>query len=112
VIVGDALVHDGPQSFDRVKVRTIGRQLDQVDAAVGPSEEFTNVWALVVSSVVPDHMDEALVGIAGLDLGQKLRGADPVYGGRLDKGRVEGFKVERTMDVHAPAPGGGCHGGV
>ena len=102
----------GPQSFDRVKVRAIGRQLDQVDATVGPSEEFTNVWALVVSSVVPDHMDEALVGIAGLDLGQKLRGADPVYSGRLDKGRVEGFKVERTMDIHAPAPGGGCHGGV
>lgn len=34
-----------------------------------------------------------LLGFAGFDLGQKLGGADPVYGGRLDKGRIEGFKV-------------------
>ena len=89
----------------------IGRQLDQVDAAVRPSEEFTDVWALVVSSVVPDHMDEAFLGIARLNLGKKLRRADPVYGVGLDKGRVESFKVERTAYIHAPAPCGSCHGG-
>ena len=86
VIVGDALVHDGPQSFDRVQVRAIRRQLDQVDAAVRPCEEFTNVRTLVVSRIVPNHMDEALVGIAGFDLGKKLHGAGPVHGGRFDKG--------------------------
>ena len=46
--------------------------MDQVDAAVRPCEEFENVWTFVIGGIVPNHMDEALVGIAGLDLGQKL----------------------------------------
>jgi hypothetical protein len=49
-------------------------------------------------------------GVARLNLGKKLRRA-AVYGGRLDKGRVEGFKAERTTDIHAPTPCGSCHGG-
>jgi hypothetical protein len=46
-------------------------------------------------------MNDALFGVTGLNLGKKLRRADPVDGGWLDKGRIEGFKVERTMDIHA-----------
>ena len=57
-------------------------------------------------------MDEAFVEVARLDLGQKLHCAHPVHSGRLNKGRIEGFQVERAMDVHTPAPCGGCHGGV
>ena len=86
--------------------------MDQVDAAVRPCEEFTNVWPLVVSRIVPNHMDEAFVGIAGFNLGKKLHGADPVHGVWLDKGCIEIFQVERTMDVHASAPCGSRNGGV
>ena len=110
-IVGGALVRD-PQSFDRVQVRAIRRQLDQMDAALRPGEERPDIRPFVVSSIVLDHMDEAFVGIARLDLGKKLRGTDPVYGGLFDKGRVEGLKVEHTMDIYAPAPCGGYHGRV
>ena len=83
-----------------------------MDAAVRPCEEFANVWTFVIGGIVPNHMDEALVGIAGLDPGQKPGSADPVHGGRLNKGRIEGFKVERAMDIHAPAPCGSRHGGI
>ena len=78
-----------------------------MDTALRPSEERPDIRPFVVRGVVPNHMDEAFVRIAGLDLGKKLCGADPVYGGRFYKGRVEGLKVERTMDVYAPAPSGG-----
>ena len=43
-----------------------------MDAAVWPYEELTNVRALVVSCIVPNHLDEAFVGIAGFDLGKTL----------------------------------------
>ena len=79
-------------------MRAIRRQLDQVDAAVWPCEEFANVWPFVVSGVVPDHMDEALVRVARLNPGEKLRGADPVDGGWIDKRCIEALKVERAMN--------------
>jgi hypothetical protein len=34
-------------------------------------------------------MNDALCGVTGLNLGKKLRRADPVDGGWLDKGRIE-----------------------
>ena len=58
----------------------------------------------MVGGIVPNDVDEAFVGVARLDLGEKLRRADPVHRGGLDKGRIEILKVQRTMDVHAPAP--------
>ena len=82
-----------------------------MDAAVWPCKEISHVWPFVVSGIVPDHVDNAFIRIARLDPGEKLRRADPVHGGRLDKGCIEVFQVERTMDVHAPASCGGCHGG-
>ena len=57
-------------------------------------------------------MNDVLVGVAGFDLGEKLRGADPIDGGRLNKRGIESFKVERTMDVDPSAPCGGFHCGV
>ena len=81
-----------------------GLQLDQSYAAVWSFEEFANFWDLVVSSIVPDDIDDASEGITRIKLGEKLRRADPVHGGRLDKGRIEGFQVESAMDVHAHTP--------
>lgn len=73
--------------------------------AVRPSEEFANLWTFVVGYIVANHMHEAHDGTAGFDLGNNLHGADPVHGGRLDKGRIKILKIECTMDVHAPALG-------
>ena len=56
----------------------------------------------MIGGIIPNHADEAFVEVARLDLGEQLRGADPVHGGRLDKGRIEILKIERAMDVHAP----------
>ena len=69
-------------------------------------------WALMVSRIIPDDIDDPRERIARLKLGEKLCCTPPVYGGRLDKGRVKILKIERTMDVHAPMPSGGCDGGV
>ena len=66
----------------------------------------------MVSRIIPDDIDDPRERIARLDLGEKLRCTHPVYGGRLDKGRVKILKIERTMDVHAPASRGGSYGGA
>ena len=73
--------------------------MDQVDAALRPCEKFSDIRAFVVGSVVPDHVDQAFIGVTCLDSGEKLRGADPVDGGRFTKGCIEVLKIERTMDV-------------
>lgn len=90
-------------------MRTIGRQLDQVDPAPGPCEKRPDVWSFMVGGVVPDHMNDALVGVAGFNLGEKLRCTDPIDSGWLDKGGIESFKVERTVDIDPSAPCGGLH---
>ena len=56
-------------------MRAIGRQLDQVDAAVFARQKSPDIRPFVVSSVVPDDMNDALFGVAGLNLGKKLRRA-------------------------------------
>ena len=54
-------------------------------------------------------MDDALVGVAGFNLGEKLCSANPIDGGWLDKRGVESFKIERAVDVDASAPCGGFY---
>ncbi len=82
-------------------MRTTGRQLDQADAAVWPCGKCPDIWSFMIGGVVPDDMNDALVGVAGLDPGEKLRGADPIYGGWFDKWRVKGFRVDRTVNIHS-----------
>ena len=111
-IVRDTLVHDSPEPLDRVQMRAVWWKLDQMDAAVWPCEESPDIWSFVVGGVVPDDMDDALVRIARLDPGEELCGTDPIDGRGFDKGRVEGFKVKRTMDVDPSAPCGGLDRGA
>jgi hypothetical protein len=59
----------------------IRRQLDEVDVAVWPCEESPVIWPFVIGGAVPDDMNDVLVGVAGLNLGKKLRRAAPVDGG-------------------------------
>ena len=83
----------------------IRRQLDKMDAAFWPCEKSPDIWPFVIGGVVPDNVDHSLVGIARLNLGEKLRCADTIDGSWLDKGRIEGFKIEHTMDIHAALVG-------
>ena len=68
-IVGDVLMHGGPEPLDGIEMRAIGRQLDQMNAAVFARQERSDIGACVVRGVVPDDMDHALVGVARLDFG-------------------------------------------
>ena len=49
-------------------------------------------------------MYETLVGVAFFDFGQKLRSTLTINRGRFDKGRVEGFEIERAVNVYTPSP--------
>ena len=49
-------------------------------------------------------MDHSFIRVARLDFGKKMCGIGAAHNGRLNKGRIESFKVERAMDVQAPRP--------
>ena len=68
------------------------------------------IWSFVTGGVVLNHMDHSFIRVARLNLDEKMCGIGAVHNGRLNKGRVESFKVERAMDVQALTPFGGCHG--
>jgi hypothetical protein len=52
----------------------------------------------------PGHFSVEINRVTLLDLCQKLCGTDPINGGGLDKGCIEGFKVYSRMNVHTAAP--------
>ncbi|SUZ34145.1 hypothetical protein ROE7235_03928 [Roseibaca ekhonensis] len=78
----------------------IGRQLDQMDTAGCPRKKSSDIRSFMVGGVVPDDVNDTLVGVALFDLGQKLHGTDPINGRGLDKRCVEGFEVHSPMNVH------------
>jgi len=88
-IVGDVSMQNGPKPLNRIEVGTVGRQLDQMDAASCPGKKSPDIGPFVVSGVAPDDMNNALVGVARFDPGQKLCCTDPINGCGLDKGPVE-----------------------
>ena len=94
-IMGDVLVHDGPEPLDGIEMGAIGRQLDQMNAAVFARQERSDIGAFVVRGVVPDDMDDALVGVVRLDFGQQLRGAEPstVVGSTKGASKVSRFRA-------------------
>ena len=68
-------MQDGPKPLNRIEMGAVGRQLDQMDTASCPGEKGPDIGALVIGGVVPDDMNDALFGVAGLNLGKKLRRA-------------------------------------
>ena len=55
----------------------------------------------VVNSVVPDHVNDAFIVIAGLNLGQQLHGTHAIHCARRDERRIKGFKVQCAVNVDA-----------
>ena len=92
-IVGDVLMQEGPKLLNRIEMGAVGWQLDQMDTASCPGEEIPEIGAFMGSGIVPDDMNDALVGVADFDLGQKLCCTGPINGCGLDKGCIEGFEV-------------------
>ena len=84
-------------------MRAIGRQLDQVDAAVFTRQKSPDIRPFVVGGVVPYHMDDAFILIAFLDFGQQLHGTHAVHCDRRYERRIEGFKVQCTVNIDAGA---------
>ncbi len=71
-----------------------------------------NLQSLVGGTVVPNYVDNAIIRIPGLDLGKQLYRADPISCRWLDKRRIEGLKIERTVDIHATTPRSGADGWI
>lgn len=82
-------------------MRAIGRQLDQVDAAVFARQEAPHIRPFVVGGVVPDHVDDAFILVACLDFGQQLHGTHAVHCDRRYERGIEGLKVQRAVNVDA-----------
>ena len=97
-------MHDGPEPLDGIEMRAIGRQLDQMNATVFARQERSDIGAFVVWGIVPNDVNGTFVRVSRLNLGKKLNGANPIDGGWLNKGRVEGFQVQSAANVHAPTP--------
>ena len=61
-IMGHVLVQNGPKSLNRIEVGEVGRQLDQMDTAGCPGEKGPDIGALFIGGVVPDDINDALIG--------------------------------------------------
>jgi len=56
--MGDMCVQNDPEALDRVQVRAIGGQLDQMDAAIRASEPLFDGIAPVIRGVVPYDVND------------------------------------------------------
>ena len=93
-------------------MRAVGWQGDQIYATVGSGEESAYIRSPVVGSIVPDDVDLRFVGISCFYLSQKLYGACPIHGARLDERRIEIFQVQCPVDINAPPSRSGLDGGL
>ena len=61
----------------------------------------------MIGSIVPNHMNDALVAVAALNLSQKLDRAPAIDRRWFNEGGVEILQVHRAMDID-PSPA--CRG--
>ena len=64
----DNIPDTGGKSLNRIEMGAVGRKLDQVDAAGCPCKKSPDIGPFVVGSVVPDDMNDALVGVIFMPL--------------------------------------------
>ncbi len=105
-IIGDMFVHYAPASFDRIKMRTIGRDEVQPDPASRLPQPLTHQNRVVVGGVVKKDVDPFLSRIGGFDGDQQCDQAHRVNLRGLQHLRLPGLQIDRAMDVQALAPGG------
>ena len=59
--MGDMAVHDGPKPLNRIEMRAIGRQLDQMNATVFARQERSDIGAFVVWGIVPNDVNDTFI---------------------------------------------------
>ena len=74
-----------------------------MDAAVFVREQSPDIPPFVVSGVVPDHVDDAFILIAGFNFSQKLHSTHAIHCDWRDERRIKGFKVQCAVNVDAGA---------
>ena len=88
-----------------IEVWAIRRQLDQMDTTSWPGKKSPDIGPSVAGDVVPDDMNDALVGVALLDLGEKLGSTDPINGSTVRQKvhrRFRGAQPHECSHDHAP----------
>ena len=102
--VDSKFTRDALEPLDGIEMRAIGWQWDQMNVTVFAQQERSDIGAFVVSGIVPNDVNDTFVRVSRLDLGENLNRANPIDGGWLNKGRVEGFEIQSAVNVHAPTP--------
>jgi len=70
----------------------MGSEGRQLDTASRPRQKGPNIGPFVIGDVVPDEMNDPIVRVPLLNLGQKLDGNDPINGCRFDKKCIKSFE--------------------
>ena len=105
-IVGRVLMHEAPASFDRIEVRTIGRDEVQHALASLSLEPFTHASGMMVAGIVQVDMDPSFLGMCSfnrLEQGDQASCSDLGYFQHLC---LAGLQIDRAMNVERLATGG------
>ena len=108
-VVGDPLVQDSPQPFDRVQVRRVGRQEVQPDPAAEEALDALREIEVVVARVVQHHVHEPQVRKRPGELHEERHDLGPVHGFDLLRGEVDVLQVQGAEHVDPAAPRGRAH---
>jgi hypothetical protein len=98
-VVGYVLVHQSPQTLDRVQMRAVGRNEMEPDPPAWPTSPEPP-WR-GVAGVVQKHMDDPHRRIQGLDRDQESDRAPGVDRQHLDHAGLAGFQIDGAVNVHA-----------
>ena len=93
-VVGDPLVQDSPQPFDRVQVRRVGRQEVQPDPSAEEALDAHREIGVVVARVVQHHVHEPQVRTRPGELHEERHDLGPVHGFDLLRGEVAVLHVQ------------------
>ena len=91
--MGDVLVHDGPEPLDGIEMGAIGRQLDQMNAAVFARQEHSDIRAFVVRALSQMTWIMRLSGLRALILASNCAALSPstVVGSTKGASKVSRF---------------------
>ena len=102
--MGGVSVHQPPQTFDRVEVRTVSWDEMQPDPAARPRQPRLHQFRVMVSGIVQEHVDQPHAWIHRLDRHQQHDGAQGIHRQHILHDGLTGLKVNRAMDVQTVPP--------